>query len=168
MTDVEIDDDARLVVRCDGTEGEADLARPDTLRLVLGRMRDAPGVAGVILVHDREKAYGPRAMAALQTLLALERLLEQLASRAPSPDFPEFTAKEVAAVCARCRFRPGAMFPALQEPVLRDPRAFVAALADLATCLAAHDEAGCRACVQATVQDLLLVVGEMGRPAGDD
>lgn len=167
MRDAEIDDDARLVVQCEGPEDSADLSRPDTLRVVLRRMRDAPGVTGVILVHDREKSYGSHAMAVLRTLLALERLLEQLAQRAPAPHFPGFAAKEVAAVCARCPFRPATMFRALQERVLGDPRAFSAALANLASSLTAHDEDGCRACVRATLQDLSILVQEMERPPGD-
>ena len=128
-------------------------------------MRDEARVGGVVLVHDRERECGPRALAALEALLGLGRLLDQLGQRSPSPEFPGFDAREVAALCGKCEFRPGAMFPALREKLLGDPAGFVAALRRLATVIDAYDEAGCRACVAATVQDVRILVEDLSKGA---
>jgi hypothetical protein len=164
--DITVDPDGRLVVRCERVgEDEAALASPACLRAVLAALRDHPRVSGVEIVHDREKAYGPQAREGLEALLSLARLLEQLAQRAPAPDFPGFTAKEVRALCAKCEFRPATMFAALVDRLLGDPRAFVESLRTTTKNLDAYDEEGCRACVAATVQDLAVLVDEIAKGA---
>lgn len=165
--DAEADEDGRLLVRCeDVPEDAADLGKPQCLRAVLRHMRDEAGVRGVVLVHDRERACGPRAMAVLEGLLSLARLLDQLAQRVPTPDFPGFTAKEVDGLCAKCEFRPAALFGRLREAILGDPAAFVAALSEIAESLAAYEEAGCASCSNATVQDLRILLGEIRPTTG--
>jgi hypothetical protein len=164
--DLKVDRDGRLVVPCgEIPEEAASLAGTECLRAVLARLRDEARVRGVVLVHDRERECGPRALAALDALLALARLLDQFAQRSPSPEFPGFDAKEVAALCARCEFRPGSMFPALREKVLGDPAGFVSALKALMTSLAAYDESGCGSCTAATVQDLRILIDELAKGA---
>jgi len=81
-------------------EEAVDLTRPECLRAILRHLQEEAGVRGIVLVHDREKAYGSRAMAALNALLALARLLDQFGQRAPAPNFPGFTAKEILALFA--------------------------------------------------------------------
>lgn len=165
--DVEVDADGQLLVRCeDAPEDAADLARPECLKAVLRHLADGGRVRGVVLVHDREKAYGPRAMAVLEALLRLGRLLDQLAERAPAPEFPGFTAKEAAAACARCEFRPAALFPRLRDRLLGNPPAFVGDLEVITGALAAYTEEGCTACAGATAQDLAVVLSELARPGG--
>ena len=165
--DTEVDADGRLLVRCEDAPEEAvDLGKPECLAAVLRHLRDEAGVRGVVLVHERERAYGPRAMAALNRLLAIARLLDQLAQRAPAPNFPEFSAREVEAVCAKCEFRPAAMFATLRDSLLGDPRAFVGALREVAANLSRYEEDGCRACTGATVQDLRILVAELEHAAG--
>jgi len=144
-------------------EEAASLASQECLRAVLARMRDEARVSGVVLVHDRERESGPRALAALETLLGLARLLDQFGQRSPSPQFPGFDTKEVRALCGKCEFRPGAMFPALRETLLGDPALFVAALKELANSLDAYDEEGCRSCVAATVQDLRILLDDLAK-----
>ena len=141
------------------------MASPECLRAVLARLHDEARVSGVVLVHDRERECGPRALAALEALLGLGRLLDQLGQRSPSPEFPGFDAREVAALCGKCEFRPTAMFPALRETLLGDPAGFVAALRKLATAIDAYDEVGCRACVAATVQDVRILVEDLSKGA---
>ena len=160
--DTEVDTEGRLLVRCeDVPEAAADLANPECLRAVLRRLRDEASAKGVMLVHDREKAYGDRAMAILESLLSLGRLLDQFGQRAPAPNFHGFTAREVEAVCAKCEFRPAAMFAKLRDELLGDPRQFLAALKELAAALDAYTEDGCRACIASTFQDLRLLVQEI-------
>ncbi len=160
--DAEVDADGRLLVRCEDAPEEAvDLAKSECLRAVLRRLRDEAHVRGVVLVHDRERAYGARAMAVLNRLLCLARLFDQFATRDPAPDFPGFTAKEVEGVCAKCEFRPATMFAKLREILLGDPEGFVAALKGLAASLDAYREEGCRACVAATIQDLRIAITEL-------
>lgn len=162
--EAETDADGRLIVRCeDAPEDLVDLANPECLRAVLRHLRDAPAVRGVVLVHDRERAYGPRAGRVLEALLSLARLLDQFAERAPAPDFPGFTAKEVEAVCARCELRPAALFVRLRDRLLEDPAEFLAAMGDLARSLASYEEAGCAACVAATIQDVRILLAELER-----
>jgi hypothetical protein len=162
--EAEADRDGRLVVRCeDVPEALADLSTPECLRAVLRHLRDGAGIRGVVLVHDRERAYGPRAMAVLHELLAIGRLLDQLAQRAPSPDFPGFTAKEMATLCARCAFRPASLFLRLRDRLLGDPAAFQAALSEVAGSLARYEEAGCTSCATATIQDLRILITELGK-----
>ena len=165
--DTEVDAEGRLVVRCeDAPEDATDLAKPECLKAVLGHLRDGGRVHGVVLVHDRERAYGRRAMAALEALLALGRLLEQLGRRAPAPHFPGFTAKETAAVCAKCPLRPAPVFARLRARLLGDPAAFLEALREIADTLAAYSEEGCSACAGATIQDLRVVLTEVERAGG--
>jgi len=165
--EAEADADGRLVVKCeDVPEDLADLSKPACLQAVLRHLRDGGSVRGVVLVHDRERAYGPRAAAVLDGLLALARLLDQFAERAPEPDFPGFTAKEVEAVCAKCEFRPAALFAGLRELLLGDPAALLAALSELASSLAAYEEAGCVGCAGATVQDVRILLAELDRAVG--
>ncbi len=161
--DADVDGEGRLIVRCEGPEEAADLSRPECLRAVLKRCLEAPDVRGVVLVHDREKAYGARAMAVLGALLRVARLLDQFSARAPSPAFPGFTAKEVEALCARCEFRPEALFSRLQDAVLGDPDAFLEALQGTATALDAYAEEGCAGCAGATVQDLRILLEELAK-----
>lgn len=129
-------------------------------------LRDEAGVRGVVFVHDRERAYGPRAMAVLEGLLALARLLEQFGQRAPAPNFPGFTAREVDALCLKCEFRPAALFARLRDRLLSDPKGFVAAMGDLAESLAKYEEEGCLACTGATVQDVRILLGEVRKLRG--
>jgi hypothetical protein len=165
--DAEVDRDGRLLVRCkDVPEGEADLAKPECLRAVLRHLRDAAGVRGVVLVQDRERAYGPRALAVLDALLSLARLLDQFAQRAPAPAFPGFTAREVEAVCARCDFRPAALFTTLRDRLLGDPAAFLEALRDAVASLERYDQDGCGACAAATAQDLRILLADLARMEG--
>ena len=165
--DVEVDADGQLLVRCeDAPEDAADLARPECLKAVLRRLREGGRVRGVVLVHDRERAYGPRAVAVLESLLRIGRLLDQLAHRAPAPHFPGFTAKEVAAVCAKCTFRPASLFARLRDRLLGDPVAFVGDLGAITGALAAYEEEGCTACAGATAQDLAVVLSELARTGG--
>ena len=160
--DAEVDGEGCLLVRCDEAPEEvADLSNPECLKAVLRHLRDGAPVRGVVLVHDREKAYGPGATAALETLLRIGRLLDHLAQRAPSPRFPGFTAKEVAAVCARCPFRPAAMFVRLRDQILGDPAGFVGGLHEVARKLAGYGEEGCATCAGATIQDLRIVIAEL-------
>lgn len=162
--DAKLDRDGRLVIPCeDISEAAASLASVECLRAVLARLRDEARVSGVVLVHDRERECGPRALSALDALLSVARLLDQFGERSPSPEFPGFDAKEVAALCGRCEFRPGTMFPALRETLLGDPARFVAALKALATSLDAYDEAGCHACVGATAQDLRILIDDLAK-----
>jgi hypothetical protein len=102
-------------------------------------------------------------MAILAGLLGVAQLLEQLAERSPTPDFPGFTAKEMAAVCARCEFRPAALFPRLRDWLLGDPAEFLAGMKEVAASLAAYDEAGCTSCTAATIQDLAVLLKEIVR-----
>lgn len=156
--------DGRLIVRCDDlAEENLDLSKTDTLRAILGLLRDAANVRGVVLVHDRERALGPAAMAVLDALLALGRLLDQFAQRAPAPDFPGFTAKEIDAICARCEFRPSGLFAGLRQRLLGDPTGFLAALEVVATELSKYEEAGCTACTTATVEEIRILIEEMAR-----
>ena len=165
--DVEVDADGQLLVRCeDAPEDAADLARPECLKAVLRRLREGGRVRGVVLVHDRERAYGPRAVAVLESLLRIGRLLDQLAHRAPAPHFPGFTAKEVAAVCAKCTFRPASLFARLRDRLLGDPARFVADLREIAEALAAYAEEGCAACAGATIQDVRILLAEIEKAAG--
>lgn len=165
--ETEVDGEGRLLVRCeDAPEDAADLARPECLRAVLRALREETGVRGVVLVHDREKAHGPRAMAALNALLAAGRLLDQFAARAPAPAFPGFTAKEAEAACATCALRPATVFARLRDVLLGDPAGFLAALREAAVGLDKQAEEGCGACVGATVQDLRILLRELERPAG--
>jgi len=165
--DADVDRDGRLLVRCqDVPEELADLSRPECLAAVLRHLKDAAGVRGIVLVHDRERSYGPRAMAALDALLAAARLLEQFAQRAPAPEFPGFTAKEVEAVCGKCELRPATLFARLRDRALADPAAFLAALRDAAAAIEAYDQEGCGACVAASAQDLRILVEEMSRGEG--
>lgn len=162
--DAKVDRDGRLVVQCeDQPEEIANLATVECLRAVLGRLRDEARVSGVVLAHDRERECGPRALAVLDVLLGLARLLDQFGERSPDPDFPGFDAKEVEAVCDRCQFRPGTMFPALRETVLGDPAGFVSALKAHATALDAFEETGCRSCTKATDQDLRILIEETSK-----
>jgi len=166
--DAKVDRDGRLVVPCaDVPEDVASLASPGCLRAVLGRLRDEARVTGVVLVHDRERECGPRALMVLDSLLGAARLLDQFGERSPSPDFPGFDRRELAALCGKCEFRPAAMFPALRGTLLGDPAAFLAALKELATSLDAYDEEGCRSCVSATAQDLRILIDDLakGEPA---
>ena len=165
--DAEVDRDGRLLVRCaDVPEELADLSKPECLRAVLRHLRDAAGVRGVVLVHDRERSYGPRAMATLDALLAVARLLEQFAQRAPAPEFAGFTAREAEAVCAKCEFRPDRMFSALQDGILADPAAFLVALREVAAAIEAYEQEGCGACIAASVQDLRILLEELSRTEG--
>ena len=165
--DTEVDAEGRLLVRCeDAPEDAVDLSKPECLKAVLRHLREGGRVHGVVLVHDRERAYGPRAMEALETLLALGRLLEQLMRRAPAPNFPGFTAKETAAVCGRCSLRPATVFARLRESLLGDPAAFLARLRETADALAAYSEEGCSACAGVTIQDLRVVLAEVEKAAG--
>lgn len=165
--DAEVDAEGRLVVRCDDApETAADLAQPGCLAAVLHHLWGETSVRGVVLVHDREKAYGTRAMAVLDGLLALARLLDQFAERTPAPTFPGFTAKEAEAVCATCEFRPATLYARLRQALLQDPSAFPEPLGEVCTALAAYEEEGCRGCAGATVQDLRVLVGEMRKLAG--
>ena len=165
--DAEVDRDGRLLVRCaDVPEELADLSRPECLKAVLRHLRDAAGVRGVVLVHDRERSYGPRAMAMLDALLAASRLLEQFAQRAPAPEFPGFTAREVEAVCGKCEFRPESLFSALQDRILADPAAFLVALREVAGAIESYEQEGCGACVAASVQDLRILLEELSRTEG--
>lgn len=162
--DAKVDRDGRLVVSCEeAPEQAADLSAPQCLRAVLARLRDEARVSGVVLVRDRERECGPRALAALEALLALARLLDQFGERVPSPEFPGFDAKEVAALCARCEFRPATMFPSLRGKLLGDPAGFVAALKALATSLDEYDESGCRSCAGATAQDLRVLIDDVAK-----
>lgn len=163
--DADVDRDGRLLVRCgDAPEELADLSKPECLKAVLRHLIDAAGVRGVVLVHDRERSYGPRAMAVLDALLAAARLLDQFSQRAPAPEFSGFTAREVEAVCAKCEFRPASLFSALRERLLSDPAAFLAALRDLAAAIEAYEQEGCGRCVAASVQDLRILLEELSRP----
>ena len=165
--DAEVDRDGRLLVRCaDVPEDAADLSRPECLKAVLRHLREAAGVRGVVLVHDRERSYGPRAMAVLDALLAVARLLDQFAQRAPTPEFPGYAAKEVEAVCAKCEFRPAPLFAGLQDRLLGDPAGFLAALRDVAAGLETYEQEGCGTCVAATVQDLRVLLEELARTEG--
>lgn len=165
--DAAVDGDGRLLVPCDDLpEDAADLSNPACLRAVLLRLREEARVRGIVLVHDRERAYGARAIATIEGLLSLARLLDHFAERPPSPNFPGFTAREVAAVCATCAFRPATVFPSLRDRLLGDPDAFVAALRDVAMSLAAYGEDGCRGCTAATIADLRVLLGELGRVGG--
>ncbi len=160
--DAEVDGEGRLLVRCDDApEAVADLSNPECLKAILRHLRDGAPIRGVVLVHDRERAYGPGATAALETLLRIGRLLDHLARRAPSPRFPGFTAKEVAAACARCPFRPAAMFERLRDRILGDPAGFLEGLEEIARRLARYTEGGCTTCAGATIQDLRIVVAEL-------
>lgn len=161
-----MDRDGRLVVPCaDVPETAAGLAAPECLRAVLARLRDEARVGGVVLVHDREREAGPRAISALESLLGLARLLDQFGQRAASPNFPGFDEREVAALCRKCEFRPGAMFPLLRESLLGDPVGFLAALKRLAVSLEAYGEVGCRTCVAATGQDLRILIDDLAKGA---
>jgi len=165
--EAEADADGRLVVKCeDVPEDLADLSKPACLQAVLRHLRDGGSVRGVVLVHDRERAYGPRAVAVLESLLRIGRLLDQLAHRAPAPHFPGFTAKEVAAVCAKCAFRPASLFARLRDRLLGDPARFVADLREIAEALAAYAEEGCAACAGATIQDVRILLAEIEKAAG--
>ena len=144
-------------------EEAASLSSRECLRAVLARLRDEARVSGGVLVHDRERECGPRALVALDALLGLARLLDQFGERNPSPEFPGFDAKEVAALCGKCEFRPGAMFPGLRETLLGEPAAFLAALKKLAISIDAYDEEGCRSCVAATVQDLRILIDDLAK-----
>lgn len=161
--DAEVDGEGRLIVRGDEARPEVmDLASPGCLAAVLRRLHEEVGVRGVVLVRDREQAYGPAALAALRHLLVLARLLARFAERPPAPDFPGYTAKEVRAVCTKCTFRPSTMFGRLAETVLGgDPAAFVTLLKEVAEGLDAYAEGGCRACTAASRADLHLVLREM-------
>lgn len=157
-------EDGRLNVRCEDVPEElADLSKPECLRAVLRHLRDRGGVHTVVLVHDRERAYGARAMAVLDSLLAMGRLLDQLAQRAPSPHFPGFTAKEVEAVCAKCEFRPATLFARLRDRLLGDPSGFLAAFQEVAASLAKYTETGCTACATATIEDFRILIHELER-----
>lgn len=166
LEDIEVDGDGRLILQCGDAPPEvADLAHPDCLAAVLRTMRETAAVRDIILVRDREKAFGPRARSALRALLAITRLLDQLATREPTPDFPGFTAKEVAAVCAKCPFRPARMFEDLRSSLFGGPHPFLEALKDLAASLEEYEEEGCEACMGATIQDLRVLLAEL-KPAG--
>lgn len=165
--ETEVDAEGRLLVRCeDVPEDAADLARPECLRAVLRALRDETGVRCVVLVHDREKAHGSRAMSALNALLAAGRLLDQFAARAPVPAFSGFTAKEAEAACATCVLRPATAFPRLRDVLLGDPGGFLTALREVAEGIDGQDEEGCGACTAATVQDLRILLRELERVAG--
>src|SRR3972149_8185694 len=87
--ETEVDPEGRLIVRCEDAPEEAvDLTRPECLRAILRHLQGEAGVRGIVRVHDREKAYGSRAMAALNALLALARLLDQFGQRAAAPHLP--------------------------------------------------------------------------------
>lgn len=162
-----MDGEGRLRIRCeDIPEDVADLRASECLRAVLGHLHEEAGVRGVVLVRDREKAYGPKAMAVLNGLLAIARLLDQFGQRRPSPNFPGFTAKEIEAVCADCEFRPATLFSRLRAALLSDPLGFLAALDPISVALAAYEEEGCLACAGATIQDLRLLIGELRRLPG--
>ena len=165
--EAEVDGEGHLVVDCDDVpEEEADLANPKCLRAVLDRLREEPGIKGVVLEHDRRRAYGPRAMAVLLRIVAIARVLDQFASREPSPEFPGFTAKETAAVCAKCELRPATLFANLRERVLTDPASFLAEMRTTASALAAYTETGCTGCAGATVQDLAVLLADLEQGPG--
>ena len=165
--ETEVDPEGRLVVRCEDAPEEAvDLTRPECLRAILRHLQEEAGVRGIVLVHDREKAYGSRAMAALNALLALARLLDQFGQRAPAPNFPGFTAKEVEGVCATCEFRPATLFSRLRDALLADPAAFLGVTREVAAALDRYEEEGCGSCAGATVQDLRILIADLERFPG--
>ncbi len=181
----------RLIVDCkEAPETSADLRDPACLAAVLRHLEREFGIEAVVLSHYVEKQYGSRAMEALQKLLALARLVGQMASREPSPNFPGTPKKQVAAKCAACAFNPRALFGRLREKVLGDFAAFHAAkcaacafnprapfgrlrekvLGDFAAfhaeflasaeALRRYRDAGCTACTAATANDLIYLFRE--------
>src|SRR5437867_7733909 len=152
---------ARLVVDCkDAPESAADLRHPECREAVLGLLEREFGIESVILSHYVERQYGPRAMEALRRILALANLLAQLATRAPAPNFPGMSKKQVAAKCAGCPFHPKALFSGMRGKLLRDFMGFRAAFADLADKLQRYREPGCRTCTAATTTDLVYAFQE--------
>ncbi|TLZ52790.1 MAG: hypothetical protein E6K18_02155 [Methanobacteriota archaeon] len=165
--DAEVDSEGRLRVACEGVPEDAvDLSKPACLTAVLRRLRESGRVHGVVLVNDRERMYGARATQVLESLLALGRLLDHMAQRPPSPDFPGFTAREVAAVCAVCPLRPATLFVGLRETVLGDPSSFLHVLREAAESLTSYAEQGCSTCTGATIQDLTILIEEVEGAVG--
>ncbi len=152
---------ARLIVDCkEAPVTSADLRDPACLAAVLVHLEREFGIEAVVLSHYVEKQYGPRAMDALRRLLALARLLGQMASREPSPNFPGVPRKQVAARCAACAFNPRALFGGLREKVLGDFAGFHADFLRSAEALRKYREPGCATCTSATANDLVYLFRE--------
>ncbi len=152
---------ARLIVDCkEAPEASADLRDPKCLAAVLGHLEREFGIEAVVLSHYVEKQYGPKAMETLRRLLALSRLLGQIAVRDPAPNFPGMARKQVAARCAACPFNPHTLFPKLRERVLGDFSAFHAEFLRSTEALHRYREAGCKACTGATANDLIYLFRE--------
>ena len=151
----------RLIVDCkEAPEASADLRDPACLAAVLRHLDREFGIEAVVLSHYVEKQYGPQAMEALRKILALARLVGQMASREPSPNFPGTPRKQVAAKCAACAFNPHALFGRLREKVLEDFAAFHAEFLTSAEALRRYRDPGCKACTAATANDLIYLFRE--------
>jgi hypothetical protein len=150
-----------MVVDCkDLPDALADLKHPRCRQGILTNLLREFRVESVVLSHYYERQYGKASLDVLERILALHRLLEQMAARPPSPRFPHLGRKQVRAKCAACPFNPGTLFPRLRAALHTDFRTFHRTFLEGAEALHRYREKGCRTCVQATGADLLYLYRE--------
>jgi len=153
---------ARLVVDCkEAPDSAADLRDPTCRSAILGRLEGEFGIESVVLSHYVEKQYGVRSMDLLRQVLALTRLMGQLGSRPPSPNFPGLSRRQVSSKCAACPFHPKSLFEGLRNQLARDFESFRGAFETAARSLQRYREEGCRDCTGTTTSDLLFLYREV-------
>ena len=155
-----------MIVDCLAAAGEEpDLKDRACLLAVLKNIRKELRVDGIVLNHHREKHYGSATLAALQAVIAISSLFDQLSRQEPLPHFGGLTKKEARERCAPCAFCPANLFRSLEERLIGGlPRvdfpAFAAELAARAGEMRGHRFTGCRDCVKRSVEDMFFLLGE--------
>jgi len=158
----------RLIVDCkDAPDSASDLRDPTCLAAVLGHLERAFGIESVVLSHYVERQYGRATMTVLRRILAVLRLLDQLGTRPPAPNFPSLSRTEIASKCRACPFHPKTLFEGLRSRALRGFAEFHAALSASTEKLYGYREPGCNACVSATTTDLVYLFRSVSA-FGDD
>jgi len=157
-----------MVVDCLAAAGEEpDLKDRACLLAVLKNIRKELRVDGIVLNHHREKHYGAATLAALQAVIAISSLFDQLSGQEPLPHFSGLTRKEALERCTPCAFCPANLFRDLEERLIGGlPRvdfpAFAVEMTARAGEMGDHRFTGCRSCIRRSVEDLFFLLGEAG------
>lgn len=119
-----------------------------------------------MLNHHRESHYGRDTVAALQGVIALTALFDQLSKQDAKPEFHGLTRKESQERCDACTFNPARIFTSLKDSLLGnlpviDYPIFAEDLTLKASSMNQHRFTGCRLCIGRTAEDLSFILEEV-------
>lgn len=153
-----------MIVECkDERESTVDLGDPVCRAAILQNLSKEFGIEEIVLSHYTEKKNGKVSVDALYSLLNLCQLMDRMGAREPRPNFPQLSRRQLKAKCSACPFNPHNLFASLRSRAEGNFVAFIEEFTGIVEGIYRFREAGCRRCVESTIEDLVFLYNESER-----